>query len=71
MVRENEETAEDTVAQMRQLAVHDPEAARRLASDLMAALDRAGVRFDHDATHGAPHDAAQGATQGVATESAP
>ncbi|GLH94765.1 hypothetical protein [Phytohabitans aurantiacus] len=35
--------AADTVAQMRQLAAQDPEAAQKLAADLMAALARAGA----------------------------
>ena len=36
----------DMLAQMRQLAEDQPEAAQRLAADLTAALGRAGMVFD-------------------------
>lgn len=42
MLGQTDDTA-DMVAQMRQLAAQDPEAAQRLAADLMAALARAGA----------------------------
>ncbi|MCW6004757.1 hypothetical protein K1W54_09180 [Micromonospora sp. CPCC 205371] len=61
--------AADTVAQMRQLAAQDPEAAQKLAADLMAALARAGAPLPVDLTApagAAPDPAVRAAGESVA-----
>jgi hypothetical protein len=50
--------AADTVAQMRQLAAQDPEAAQKLAADLMAALARAGAAVPAESAPDPASDAA-------------
>jgi hypothetical protein len=68
MSGETEEAA-DTIAQMRQLAAQDPDAAQRLAAELMAALNRAGVAIEGAPTLGLAVEGAP--TLGLAVESVP